>query len=47
MATTQIEIPTDPSECTIEEERLHRKQGLAATFRLFGRFRFDEGVTRA
>jgi ribulose-5-phosphate 4-epimerase/fuculose-1-phosphate aldolase len=29
---------------TIEQERLHRKQRLAAAFRLFSRFGFDEGV---
>jgi len=29
---------------TLEEERLHRKQRLAAAFRLFGQFGFDEGV---
>ena len=29
---------------TVEEERQHRKQRLAAGFRLFGRFGFDEGV---
>lgn len=29
---------------TVEEERLHRKQRLAAAFRLFGRFGFSEGV---
>jgi ribulose-5-phosphate 4-epimerase/fuculose-1-phosphate aldolase len=29
---------------SIEEQRLHRKQRLAAAFRLFGRFGFDEGV---
>jgi ribulose-5-phosphate 4-epimerase/fuculose-1-phosphate aldolase len=28
----------------IHDERLHRKQRLAAAFRLFGRFGFDEGV---
>src|SRR5690242_12362316 len=28
----------------LEEERLHRKQRLAAAFRIFGRFGFDEGV---
>ncbi len=27
-----------------DEERVHRKQKLAAAFRLFGRFGFDEGV---
>src|SRR5450432_3075329 len=29
---------------SVEEERLHRKQRLAASFRLFSRFGFDEGV---
>src|SRR5260221_11622692 len=33
-----------PNFDSIEEERLHRKQRLAAAFRLFGRFGFDEGV---
>jgi ribulose-5-phosphate 4-epimerase/fuculose-1-phosphate aldolase len=29
---------------TVEEERTYRRQRLAAAFRLFGRFGFDEGV---
>lgn len=29
---------------TVEEERQHRKQRLAAAFRLFSKFGFDEGV---
>jgi ribulose-5-phosphate 4-epimerase/fuculose-1-phosphate aldolase len=29
---------------SVEAERLHRKQRLAASFRLFGKFGFDEGV---
>jgi len=33
-----------PPERPIEEERLHRKQMLAAAYRLFSRFGFDEGV---
>ena len=33
-----------PKFDTVEEERLHRKERLAAGFRLFGRFGFDEGV---
>ena len=33
-----------PEFATVEEERLHRKQRLAAAFRLFGRFGFGEGV---
>jgi len=32
------------SDRTIEEERLYRKQRLAASFRLFGRYGFDEGI---
>ena len=36
-------IPMQP-ERTIEEERLYRKQRLAAAYRLFSRFGFDEGV---
>src|SRR5687768_3710400 len=33
-----------PEFGTVEEERRHRKERLAAAFRLFGRFGFDEGV---
>src|SRR3954468_3895759 len=33
-----------PTFATVEEERLHRKQRLAAGFRLFSKFGFDEGV---
>ena len=33
-----------PTFETLEEERAHRKQRLAAAFRLFGQFGFDEGV---
>src|SRR5436190_7420409 len=33
-----------PEFSTVEEERQHRKQRLAAAFRLFGHFGFDEGV---
>lgn len=29
---------------TFAEERLHRKQRLAATFRLFARYGFDQGL---
>ncbi|MFP5328255.1 MAG: class II aldolase/adducin family protein [Acidimicrobiia bacterium] len=45
---TQVEkalrIPLPPSFDSVEEERLHRKQRLAAGFRLFSKFGFDEGV---
>ena len=33
-----------PKFASVDEERLHRKQRLAAGFRLFARFGFDEGV---
>ncbi|MFM9368432.1 class II aldolase/adducin family protein [Streptomyces sp. Da 82-17] len=33
-----------PEFDSVEQERLHRKQELAAAFRLFGKFGFSEGV---
>ncbi|WP_424813416.1 class II aldolase/adducin family protein [Roseococcus sp. YIM B11640] len=33
-----------PPERSVEEERLHRKQRLAATFRLFARYGYDQGL---
>ena len=33
-----------PTFDTVDDERRHRKQRLAAAFRLFGRFGFDEGI---
>jgi ribulose-5-phosphate 4-epimerase/fuculose-1-phosphate aldolase len=36
--------PEMPRFATVEAERLHRKQRLAAAFRLFGKFGFSEGV---
>jgi ribulose-5-phosphate 4-epimerase/fuculose-1-phosphate aldolase len=33
-----------PSFASVEEERLHRKQRLAAAFRMFSKCGFDEGV---
>src|ERR1700687_5846035 len=50
MATTETDVSLGqfsdylPKSATVEEERLHRKQRLAAGFRLFGKFGFDEGV---
>lgn len=38
------EFPEPPVFTTAEEERLHRKQRLAAGLRLFSRFGFDEGI---
>lgn len=40
-APTGLQLPTF---ATTAEERLHRKRMLAAAFRLFSRFGFDEGV---
>ena len=37
-------FPDLPVFAGVEEERLHRKQRLAAGFRLFARFGFDEGI---
>src|SRR6202171_4533080 len=37
-------VPQPPKFATGAEERLHRKRMLAAAFRLFSRFGFDEGV---
>jgi ribulose-5-phosphate 4-epimerase/fuculose-1-phosphate aldolase len=39
-----MKLPLPPTFETPEEERLHRKRMLAAAFRLFSRFGFDEGV---
>ncbi|CAN5193021.1 hypothetical protein BH18ACT4_BH18ACT4_05070 [soil metagenome] len=33
-----------PEHANVEDERQHRKQRLAAAFRLFGAFGFDEGI---
>jgi ribulose-5-phosphate 4-epimerase/fuculose-1-phosphate aldolase len=42
--TRELRIPLPPTFDSVEDERLHRKQRLAAGFRLFSRFGFDEGV---
>ena len=39
----QARFPAPP-QLSIEDERLHRKQRLAAALRLFSKFGFDEGV---
>lgn len=39
-----LRIPTPPQFDSKEQERLHRKERLAAAFRLFAKFGFDEGV---
>ena len=37
-------VPQPPAFATAEEERRHRKERMAAAFRLFAKFGFDEGV---
>jgi len=39
-----FKIPAIPKFATVEEERRHRKERLAAAFRLFAKFGFDEGA---
>src|SRR6478609_233639 len=39
-----LKMPMPPTFTSVEEERQHRKQRLAAGFRLFSKFGFDEGV---
>ena len=39
-----LRIPSPPKFASLEEERRHRKERLAASFRLFAKFGFDEGV---
>jgi ribulose-5-phosphate 4-epimerase/fuculose-1-phosphate aldolase len=43
-AAITAKLPMPPKFATHAEERLHRKQRLAAGFRLFSKFGFDEGV---
>jgi ribulose-5-phosphate 4-epimerase/fuculose-1-phosphate aldolase len=40
----ELEYRIPPTFDNVEDERLHRKQRLAAAFRLFGKFGFEEGV---
>ncbi len=44
MASTVPDLAFLPSFDSVEAERRHRKERLAAGFRLFGKFGFDEGV---
>ncbi len=40
----ELNIPQPPTFSSVAEQRLHLQQRLAAAFRLFSRFGFDEGV---
>jgi ribulose-5-phosphate 4-epimerase/fuculose-1-phosphate aldolase len=41
---SKIDLPQPPTFERVEDERLHRKQRLAAAFRLFAHYGFDEGI---
>jgi len=41
---SKIDLPQPHTFERVEDERLHRKQRLAAAFRLFARYGFDEGI---
>lgn len=43
-APRRFRLEPRPPAASHEEERLHRKQRLAATFRLFARYGFDQGL---
>ncbi len=43
-AMPEPRFPVPPTFASVEAERLHRKQRLAAAFRLLARFGFDEGI---
>jgi ribulose-5-phosphate 4-epimerase/fuculose-1-phosphate aldolase len=44
LAPKTFQMPQLPTFDNPQQERLHRKQRLAAAFRLFSKFGFDEGV---
>ena len=41
---SKLNFPTMPTFERVEDERCHRQQRLAAAFRLFARYGFDEGL---
>ena len=43
-AKTDLQYPMMQTFSSVEDERLHRKQRLAAGFRLFSKFGFEEGI---
>jgi ribulose-5-phosphate 4-epimerase/fuculose-1-phosphate aldolase len=44
VADTTARAPQPPTFDDVEQERLHRKQRLAAAFRMFSKCGFDEGI---
>lgn len=42
---TGLPIPNGPTFESVDDERRHRKQRLAASLRLFGKFGFGEGIS--
>ncbi|MFI1333331.1 class II aldolase/adducin family protein [Streptomyces sp. NPDC020845] len=43
--TDQLHFTLPPQHTSLEDERRHRKERLAAALRLFGRYGFEEGVS--
>ena len=43
-STNGPKMPSPPVFDNVQEERIHRKQRLAAGFRLFSKMGFDEGI---
>jgi ribulose-5-phosphate 4-epimerase/fuculose-1-phosphate aldolase len=41
---SQFSLPTPPVFDNVEDDRRHRQQRLAAAFRLFAHYEFDEGI---
>jgi ribulose-5-phosphate 4-epimerase/fuculose-1-phosphate aldolase len=41
---SKLDLPTPPTFECVDLERCHRQQRLAAAFRLFARYGFDEGI---
>jgi ribulose-5-phosphate 4-epimerase/fuculose-1-phosphate aldolase len=43
--TTGLPLPGEPEFASVDDERRHRKQRLAAALRLFGKYGFGEGIS--
>ncbi|MFF7364646.1 class II aldolase/adducin family protein [Streptomyces sp. NPDC008125] len=42
---TGLPLPTEPVFASVDDERRHRKQRLAAALRLFGKYGYGEGIS--
>lgn len=41
---SELQVPRPPTFETVDDERRHRRQRLAASFRIFARLGYDEGI---